>query len=59
MEKVRASIRKGRFANTMYYDKDLKLNFKRRFYLFLYGVNQIRKFNRYYKQNTDVFDFKY
>lgn len=59
MEKVRASIRKGRFANTMYYDKDLKLNFKRRFYLFLYSVNQIRKFNRYYKQNADVFDFKY
>lgn len=39
----------GKSATSFGYDADLKGNFKRRWYLFLYNINQMRKFNKYCK----------
>ena len=39
----------GKSATSFGYDKDLKGNFKRRLYIFLYNINQMKKFKKYCK----------
>lgn len=39
----------GKSATSFGYDKDLKGNFKRSWYIFLYNINQMRKFKKYCK----------
>ena len=39
----------GKSATSFGYDKDLKGNFKRRWYIFLYNINQMKKFKKYCK----------
>ena len=39
----------GKSATSFGYEADLKGNFKRRWYLFLYSINQMKKFNKYCK----------
>lgn len=47
VNKVKELISQGREATSFGYEADLKGNFKRRFYLFLYNINQIRKYRKY------------
>lgn len=49
VEKCKKLVRDGKSAGSFDYKYDLNMNFKRRFYLFLYGINQKRKFNKYCK----------
>ncbi len=39
----------GKSATSFGYDKDLKGNLKRRLYIFLYNINQMKKFKKYCK----------
>ena len=43
-------VAQGKSASSFGYDYDLRGNFKRRLYLFLYGLNQKKKFNKYCKK---------
>ena len=49
VNKAKQLAKEGNSATSFGYDKDLKGNFKRRLYLFLYGINQMRKFKKYCK----------
>ena len=49
VNKAKQLAKEGNSATSFGYDKDLKGNFKRRWYLFLYGINQMRKFKKYCK----------
>ena len=49
VNKAKQLAKEGNSATSFGYDKDLKGNFKRRLYLFLYGINKMRKFKKYCK----------
>lgn len=50
VKKCKDLVAQGKSASSFGYDYDLKGNFKRRLYLFLYGLNQKKKFNKYCKK---------
>src|SRR5699024_1447486 len=47
VDKVKKLISEGKESTSFGYKADLRGNFKRRFYLFLYNINQIRKYKKY------------
>lgn len=49
VDKCKKLVSEGKYAASFDYKYDLSMNFKRRLYLFLYGINQRRKFNKYCK----------
>ena len=49
VNKCKQLVSEGKEATSFGYSYDLKGNLKRRWYIFLYSVNQIRKFNKYCK----------
>jgi D-aspartate ligase len=49
VNKAKSLVSQGNSATSFGYDKDLKGNFKRRWYIFLYNINQMRKFKKYCK----------
>ncbi len=49
VNKVKKLISQGKEATSFGYNRDLEGNFKRRLYVFLYNINQIRKYKKYYK----------
>lgn len=50
VDKAKKLIAEGKSASAFDYKFDLSGNLKRRFYLFLYGINQNRKYNKYCKK---------
>ena len=49
VNKAKKLVSEGKSATSFGYEKDLKGNFKRRWYIFLYNINQMRKFKKYCK----------
>lgn len=49
VNKAKSLVSQGNSATSFGYDKDLQGNFKRRWYIFLYNINQMRKFKKYCK----------
>lgn len=49
VNKAKSLTKEGKSATSFGYDKDLKGNFKRRWYIFLYNINQMKKFKKYCK----------
>lgn len=49
VNKAKSLVKEGKSATSFGYDKDLKGNFKRKWYIFLYNINQMRKFKKYCK----------
>lgn len=49
INKVKKLVSEGKSATSFGYEKDLKGNFKRRWYIFLYNINQMKKFKKYCK----------
>lgn len=49
VNKVKKLVSEGKSATSFGYEKDLKGNFKRRWYIFLYNINQMKKFKKYCK----------
>lgn len=49
IEKCKKLDREGKSGSSYGYSYDLSGNFKRRLYLTLYGINQMKKFNKYCK----------
>lgn len=49
VNKAKKLVSEGKSATSFGYEKDLKGNFKRRWYIFLYSINQMRKFKKYCK----------
>lgn len=49
VNKAKRLVSEGKSATSFGYEKDLKGNFKRRWYIFLYNINQMRKFKKYCK----------
>lgn len=47
IERVKSLISQGKEASSFGYDKDLKGNFKRSLYVFLYNINQLKKYKKY------------
>lgn len=49
VNKAKSLVKEGKSATSFGYDADLKGNFKRKWYIFLYNINQMRKFKKYCK----------
>ena len=49
VNKAKKLVQEGKSATSFGYKNDLKGNFKRRWYIFLYSINQMRKFKKYCK----------
>ena len=49
VNKAKKLVQEGKSATSFGYDKDLKGNLKRKWYIFLYNINQMRKFKKYCK----------
>lgn len=49
VNKAKKLVQEGKSATSFGYKADLKGNFKRRWYIFLYSINQMRKFKKYCK----------
>lgn len=49
VNKAKSLVSQGNSATSFGYDKDLKGNFKRRWYILLYSINQMKKFKKYCK----------
>lgn len=49
VNKAKTLVKEGKSATSFGYKADLKGNFKRRWYIFLYNINQMRKFKKYCK----------
>lgn len=49
VNKAKNLVKEGKSATSFGYEADLKGNFKRKWYIFLYNINQMRKFKKYCK----------
>ncbi|MEF9991680.1 MAG: carboxylate--amine ligase [Romboutsia sp.] len=49
VNKAKNLVKEGKSATSFGYEEDLNNNFKRRWYIFLYNINQMRKFKKYCK----------